>query len=60
MVARVGPPLVGSNPTIVWVVTRGPLGPGNVGLAKGIYGVMGGSFTSLLQTIPPGRSYEVH
>ena len=52
MVSRVGSPLVGSEPPAMCVVERGPLGPGPIGLAEGIPGMMGGVLIGQLPIIP--------
>ena len=53
IVARVGPPLVGSELESVCAVTRGPLGLGPVGPREGISSMTSKTFTSPLPTIPP-------
>ena len=53
MMAGMGPPLVGSEPTTVCAVTRGLLGPRLVGLVERIPMMIGGMDVSPLLTFPP-------
>jgi len=55
MVDEVGPPLVGSRPTTVCAVKKGPLGPGFVSQVEGIPRMMGQMDTTPRSTIPPER-----
>ena len=55
MVDGVGPPLVGSRPTTVCAVKKGPLGPGFVSQVEGIPRMMGQMDTTPRSTIPPER-----
>ena len=60
MVARMEPPLVGSEPTIVCAVTRGPLGTGTIGPEERIPMMIGGMAVIPLLIIPLERDQDVH
>ena len=53
MGAGMQPPLVGSEPSTVCAVTRGPLGLGHVDPVEGIPMMIGGMDMIPLLTIPP-------
>ena len=53
MVVQMGPQLVGSEPTVVGAVRRGPLGTRPLGPVEGIIVMICGMDMRQLVTIPP-------